>query len=171
MLHSSHRRRATRALVLRVVSEDGIMSDVRIEHATDADRTAVFTLLDSEGLPLAGLAEHFAHALVARRHGQVVGSAALEVYDRGALLRSVAVSRALRGTGLGVRLTEEAIARARALGSPAVYLLTTTAGGFFPRFGFAPITRDEVPESVKASVEFRSACPASAIVMRKLLNE
>jgi amino-acid N-acetyltransferase len=50
-----------------------------------------------------------------------------------------------------------------------VFLLTTTAERFFPKFGFEQIARDEVPASVKASVEFRSACCASAIVMRKQL--
>jgi amino-acid N-acetyltransferase len=50
-----------------------------------------------------------------------------------------------------------------------VFLLTTTAERFFPRFGFEEIARDEVPASVQASVEFQSACPASAIVMRKRL--
>ena len=52
-------------------------------------------------------------------------------------------------------------------GLTPLYLLTTTAEDFFPRFGFSRITRQEVPESVRASVEFRSACPASAVVMWK----
>ena len=51
----------------------------------------------------------------------------------------------------------------------ALYLLTTTAEGYFPKFGFERITRAEVPPSVQASVEFATACPASAIVMRKRL--
>jgi amino-acid N-acetyltransferase len=144
--------------------------DTSIEDATAADRAEVFALLETEGLPAAGLQEHFDTAVVARQGGRVVGSAALEIYDDGALLRSVAVARSVRGTGVGVRLTEEALARARARGLPAVYLLTTTAQDFFPRFGFSPITRDAVPDSVKDSVEFRSACPASAIVMRKVLG-
>lgn len=145
------------------------MADIHIDEATAADREAVLALLADAGLPVAGLEPHFANALVARRDGDVVGSAALEIYQHGALLRSVAVAAAERGTGLGVRLTEEAIARARARQVPALYLLTTTADRFFPRFGFARITRDEVPDSVKASIEFRSACPAGAIVMRKAL--
>ena len=37
---------------------------------------------------------------------------------------------------------------------------------FFLRFGFERITLDDVPESVRQSIEFQSACPASAIVMR-----
>jgi amino-acid N-acetyltransferase len=56
-------------------------------------------------------------------------------------------------------------------GAVTVFLLTTTAERFFPRFGFEPIARDEVPASVLASVEFQSACPESAIVMRKRLEK
>jgi amino-acid N-acetyltransferase len=54
-------------------------------------------------------------------------------------------------------------------GANTVFLLTTTAERFFPQFGFEQIDREQVPPSVRASVEFRSACPASAIVMRKQL--
>jgi amino-acid N-acetyltransferase len=79
------------------------------------------------------------------------------------------VDAGCRGAGLGARLTEAAIADARRRELPALYLLTTTAERFFPRFGFERITRDEVPASVQASIEFRGACPASAIVMRKRL--
>jgi amino-acid N-acetyltransferase len=52
-----------------------------------------------------------------------------------------------------------------------VYLLTTTAESYFPKFGFVQTTREVVPTAVQQSVEFRSACPASAVVMRKTLNE
>jgi amino-acid N-acetyltransferase len=47
--------------------------------------------------------------------------------------------------------------------------LTTTAERYFPKFGFERIERNDVPASVQASVEFTSACPSSAIVMRKPL--
>ena len=55
-------------------------------------------------------------------------------------------------------------------GVEAVFLLTTTAEAFFPKFGFEPMLARDVPASVQASVEFRSACPASAVVMRKRLR-
>ena len=38
--------------------------------------------------------------------------------------------------------------------------LTTTADGYFPRFGFERIERSQVPATVRESVEFTSACPA-----------
>jgi amino-acid N-acetyltransferase len=147
-----------------------IMAEIHIGDATPPDREAVMELLTAQGLPLDGLADHFDTAIVARQGSRIVGSAALEMYDDGALLRSVAVDPSVRSTGLGRRLTDAALDRARARHAPAVYLLTTTAEGFFPRFGFTRIAREDVPESVKRSVEFRSACPASAVVMRKVLS-
>jgi amino-acid N-acetyltransferase len=48
-----------------------------------------------------------------------------------------------------------------------VYLLTTTAQAFFARLGFEIIERSSVPETVQQSVEFKGACPASAIAMRR----
>jgi amino-acid N-acetyltransferase len=141
-----------------------------IERAQPGDGPGIVALLEASGLPVAGVADHRGTALVARRGGAVIGSAALEVYPDGALLRSVAVDPSARGTGLGQRLTAAALELAGDLGAPAVYLLTTTAEAFFPRFQFEAITRDDVPASVRQSIEFRSACPASAVVMRRRLR-
>jgi amino-acid N-acetyltransferase len=94
-----------------------------------------------------------------------VGCAALELYGAAALLRSVAVSPEARGTGLGQRLVAAALDRAHRLGVTSVYLLTETAAGFFPRFGFRAVERATVPVALQASVEFRAACPASATAM------
>jgi N-acetylglutamate synthase-like GNAT family acetyltransferase len=141
-----------------------------IEAARAQDLAEVFRLLEANGLPRDGLREHLSTTIVARRDGRVVGSAALELYSDGALLRSVAVSPALQRTGLGRLLTDRAIQMARRAAVPAVYLLTTTAERYFLRFGFERIARQDVPESVQASVEFKSACPSSAAVMRKSLR-
>jgi amino-acid N-acetyltransferase len=140
---------------------------IAIDPADPADLPAVLRLLDARGLPVDGVADLGASMVVARRGGAVVGVAGIELYADGALLRSVAVDASMQGRGLGRRLTESALALADAHAAPAVYLLTTTADGFFPRFGFETVGRDEVPASVQASVEFRSACPASATVMRR----
>lgn len=144
-------------------------SGIRIDRATPADRDALLALVERAHLPTEGLAAHLDAALVAREGDRVVGSAAIELYADGGLLRSVAVDEGCRGAGLGGRLTAAAIDEARRRALPALYLLTTTAERFFPRFGFERITRDEVPASVKESVEFREVCCASAVVMRKRL--
>ena len=140
-----------------------------IEAAQSRDLPAVRRLLEQLDLPLAGVDDHVRTMLVAREDGRVVGTAALELYPDGALLRSVAVDRQLQGRQLGHQLTEAALHLAAARGVETVFLLTTTAERFFPKFGFEQITRDDVPASVRASVEFQSACPESAIVMRRRL--
>jgi amino-acid N-acetyltransferase len=143
---------------------------IRIEPATVADAAAVQALLERARLPVDGLASHLDSALVARDGDRVVASAAIEIYSDGGLLRSVAVDDAHRGTGLGQRFTAAAIDEARRGSLPALYLLTTTAETFFPRFGFERIERGEVPVSLHASVQFRECCPATAIVMRRWLT-
>ena len=141
-----------------------------IESATANDLPAVQALLARHNLPLDDVTSHVATMVVAREEGRVVGVAALELYADGALLRSVAVDPAVQGQGIGHQLTEAALNLARERSADAVFLLTTTAETFFPRFGFEQISRTEVPDSVQVSVEFASACPASAVVMRRRMS-
>lgn len=122
-------------------------------------------LLERSRLPGAGLAEHAANLLVAVEAERLVGSAALELYGDAALLRSVAVEPALRRRGLGVALTRAALDLAREHGVRAVYLLTETAVDFFGRLGFVRIPRLQAEPAVGRSVEFTTACPASATCM------
>jgi amino-acid N-acetyltransferase len=64
----------------------------------------------------------------------------------------------------------QVIAEGEARRLRALYLLTTTADEYFPAFGFERTTRDGVPDGVRATAEFQTACPASATVMRKRLE-
>lgn len=146
-----------------------MIAEARIESARPHDVSDVLALLKAHELPLDGLADHLATMLVARQDGRVVGSAAIEVYPDGALLRSVAVAPARQRQRLGRELTEAAIRLAQERHAPAIYLLTTTAEQYFPKFGFERIARTDVPAGVQTSIEFTSACPASATVMRKVL--
>lgn len=144
-----------------------VRNSMIVEAADERDLGAVRDLLEQQHLPLDGVDDHVGTMVVARDGGRVVGAAAVELYDDGALLRSVVVDTTMQGRRLGHWLTEEALKTAERHGARAVFLLTTTAETFFPRFGFHRISRDQVPPSVQASVEFRSACPASAVVMRR----
>lgn len=146
------------------------LGNIVIEPATLADWPALCALLEQSGLPTAGLADHLAYTLVARAGSAMVGCAALERYGRYALLRSVAVAAETRGTGLGQQLTQVALELARHEAVQVVYLLTETAATFFPRFGFEPVERSQVPAAVRQSVEFTTACPASALAMAVTLN-
>jgi amino-acid N-acetyltransferase len=138
-----------------------------IRSADTADHQGVCDLLASARLPLDGLPGDMAHFLVAEDAGRIVAAAGLEVYGGAALLRSVVVAPSHRGTGLGGQLSDRALSMARDLGIHDVYLLTDTAEGFFHRRGFAVVSRADVPRSVQASVEFATACPASATVMHR----
>ncbi|MBI3265048.1 MAG: GNAT family N-acetyltransferase [Acidobacteria bacterium] len=143
---------------------------VVITPASNADVPFIVALLERCTLPVAGWRDHVKTTLVARDGLAIVGSIALEVYGESALLRSAAVEVGSRGRGLGSALTKAVLDLARSRGIRSIYLLTETAGGFFPRFGFQRITREEVPEAVKQSVEFTSACPATALVMKLILD-
>ena len=93
----------------------------------------------------------------------------MERYRDAGLLRSVAVAPEWQGSGVGRALVERVLHAGRAEGIRDVYLLTTTAEHYFPRLGFACVARSDVPDPVQASEEFKDACPASAVVMRKPL--
>jgi amino-acid N-acetyltransferase len=136
-----------------------------LRAATVADVPAVEQLLSAAELPLAGVGEAIATFMVAEERGEVVGVAGLEVCQAHGLLRSVAVTPAWRNRGLATALVSRVISEAERRAMPAVYLLTTTAGDYFPRFGFSAIPRDAVPADVALTAEFREACPASALVM------
>ncbi len=139
---------------------------MNITPAKTDDLPDILALLKASGLPVAGIERHLDATLVARDAGRLVGCAAVEIYGEAGLLRSVAVATEQRGTGLGQRLTRAALDLARQRGVRTVYLLTTTAGGFFPRFGFVAIPRADVEPALGQSEELRGACPASALAMR-----
>ena len=140
-----------------------------IQSAEPGHLPAVRRLLETQHLPLDGIDEHVSTMVVARKGSQVVGAAAVELYADGALLRSVVVDPRAQGQGLGQRLSEAALTIAKDRGTHTAFLLTTTAEKFFPKLGFEQIVRNDVPDSVQASIEFQSACPTSAVVMRKRL--
>jgi amino-acid N-acetyltransferase len=143
---------------------------VRVRPARSGDLAAVAALLDGAGLSTAGLPPSLANFLVAVNGSRIVGTVGLEPYGAAAQLRSAAVDPDVRGSGLGHAWVRALLVHATARGVRELYLLTTTAEEFFPRFGFERIAREEVPEPVRESVQFRESCPASATVMRARLG-
>jgi amino-acid N-acetyltransferase len=133
--------------------------------ATEKDWPAIERLLSDAGLPLDGARDHLPGFVVIEDDAGIVGCGGLERYGSKALLRSVVVAPQLRGTRMGERLVRDLLEAARAQSIDTVVLLTTTAAGWFPRFGFRQITRQAVPPELTQSLEFRGACPDTAIVM------
>ena len=131
------------------------------------DLEVVRRLLEAAKLPLDGLEDQFGERYVVAESPQgLIGVEGIELYGHYGLLRSAVVDPAWRGKRVGEALTRERLAWARTQGLRAIYLLTTTAADYFPRFGFQVVDRSEVPREIRGSREFSSACPESAVVMR-----
>ena len=147
-----------------------MIATTHIRPAGDTDLAAIEELLTQNDLPLDGVREALGTFVVAEADGDLVGVAGLEICCDDALLRSVAVSPEWRSRGVGRALVTRAISDAEARGIRALYLLTTTAEGYFPSLGFKSVERADVPEAVRATREFTVACPASAAAMSRSLR-
>jgi amino-acid N-acetyltransferase len=135
-----------------------------VRAATGDDAAGIERLVEDAGLPLAGLRTAVLRVVAEDERG-LAGVAALE--DHGAedgrafLLRSVVTRPDVRGSGVGAALTRAALRRVDEAGAP-VALLTESAEHWFPRFGFRPVERADLPPALAASEELRGACPVSA---------
>ena len=144
---------------------------LRVRPASAADLPWARRLLAAADLPAEGLDDQFPAAFaVLEAEDRPVGLAGLERYGASGLLRSVAVDAGVRGSGAGRLLVADRLERARADGLAAVYLLTTTAADWFPRFGFRQIPREELPADLDSAPEVAGGCPATATVMRVVLT-
>ena len=140
---------------------------IRIRNANDSDISTVESLLTDSDLPIDGVRENFSSFVVAEDEAGIAGAIGLEKFGAIALLRSAVVAPEYRGSGIGRRLVEQLLEHAEEAGIEELYLLTTTAENYFPRFGFTRTTRAAVPDAVKTSAEFRGACPDTAVVMTR----
>jgi len=86
------------------------------------------------------------------------------------LLRSLAVASDTRSEGLGTALLTQLEEHARSIGITQLYLLTETAEQYFLNKGFNRISRETASENIKTTKEFSDLCPASAVLMTKLLT-
>jgi amino-acid N-acetyltransferase len=157
-----------------------MVEPITIEKAVPEQVADVRKLVVDAGLNPSGIAESVDGFLVATvssgardgiepkpRPAPVVGTVCVERYQREMLLRSLAVHPSYRGRGLGTRLVDAATDYARTLGCSRIVLLTTDAERFFARLGFAAIARDGFASAVTQSPQYKSECPASAIVMAR----
>ena len=147
-----------------------------IRPATSDDRSAIERLLIDAGLPTDGIAElladHPNDFFVAEANDAtraIVGAGGLEACCDDALLRSVVVQPEWRSRGVGNELVRRIVCHAESRGMRALYLLTLTAEHYFPKFGFERIERGSVPREIAETVEFKSACPDTAAVMKKAI--
>jgi amino-acid N-acetyltransferase len=144
---------------------------MQIIPASVKDENDIKTLLGTCGLPSDDLrSSHLESFFVIQDSNQIVGSVGLEICGEFGLLRSLALSKSLRGRGKGTQLVEYIEEYARSQKIKSIYLLTTTADQFFIRLGYQTIMRENAPEPVQDTAEFRSICPDSAVCMFKKLK-
>lgn len=131
----------------------------------DASFHAFRSLLKSSNLPADDL-NYKKDLLVGYvEDGEMVGTGGLEIYGEYGLLRSLSVRLGTRGKALGTAITEYIIDEARKRNLKGIYLLTETAHGFFLRKGFSDVSRENVPDVLKASSEFSYVCGVTAAAM------
>jgi amino-acid N-acetyltransferase len=143
---------------------------MRVTQATKMDISLVEDVLRRNHLPYKDIASKIGALFIWRTNQDIIGIGGLELYDRVGLLRSLVIEERFRGKGSGKKLCSELVGLAKLKGVLEIYLLTTTAEGFFRRNGFERIERNIVPEVIKQTTEFTSLCPSSAVCMKMETN-
>ncbi|MFM0034001.1 arsenic resistance N-acetyltransferase ArsN2 [Paraburkholderia strydomiana] len=145
---------------------------MNIRAARSENLDAIKALLAQNELPVADInLALLVDFLVAEDvDGKIVGSVGLERFGRSALLRSLVTAGTVRKEGLGKRLLAHAELMARASDVSDLWLLTTTAAGFFRRAGYWEVNRSDACPELQASKQFALLCPASAVCMKKELE-
>ncbi|HKG59313.1 MAG TPA: GNAT family N-acetyltransferase [Pyrinomonadaceae bacterium] len=147
--------------------------NITIAEASSSDLREVLDLLSQVQLPHDGVAENLNGFLVARdESSRLVATIGLERQGNTALLRSAAVAPEYQGCGIGSRLTEQLLQRAKDNGVERVVLLTTTAREFFAqRFGFCEMPRTAFDKDLAASSEWNLPRCSTAVCMSLDLRE
>lgn len=142
-----------------------MLSTVELRAAEDADRDFIETLLQENDLPTADISGKMECLYICEADGERIGVGGFERYGETGLLRSVVIDESVRDLGYGTEVCNMLLHRARDAGVSELYLLTTTAAEFFPRFGFDEVDRESVPDAIRETTEFARLCPDSAVCL------
>jgi HAD superfamily hydrolase (TIGR01457 family) len=140
----------------------------RLRSAKSSDVADIKALLEEAGLNAEGAEDRLEGTVVSATSaeaGRIDATACVVLYDGSAILRSVAVRKAVQGRGLGLLAVAAAVAEARGAGARHVSLFTQTAPAFFELLGFRKVGRTELPETVRTSRHAEEECAASATAM------
>lgn len=129
--------------------------EVTIRAATEADIDGILTIVNAyaaQNLMLPRTAEQIRRVLkdflVAEHAGRIVGCGSnVPLTAELVELRSLAVAPEFRSTGLGRRLVEALVAKARADGYEQICALTLVED-FFSRMGFVTVDRWAIPPKI-----------------------
>lgn len=147
------------------VTADAPTLDLRAADTQTVDRVA--DLLRRNDLPASDVTAHPERFVLAFADDSLVGVGGLESAGSVGLLRSLVVRDGYRGNGYGGALCDALESRARDRGVETLYLLTTTASGFFESRGYEVVDRDTAPDGIQQTAQFDELCPQSATCMRR----
>jgi len=142
-------------------------SSIELRQLEPGELDAPRELLTASELPVDDLTNPAISLSGAFLGRDLVGVIGLEACEEVGLLRSLAVAHAHRERGVARKLCDRLFTLADERGIRTLFLLTTTAADYFTRLGFAAIERDAAPPAVRATAQFASICPSSAVVMRR----
>ncbi|HKO94370.1 MAG TPA: arsenic resistance N-acetyltransferase ArsN2 [Polyangiaceae bacterium] len=140
------------------------------ETASEADLEVIRALLSAGGLPVDDIDEHVVEFILAKQDGATIGTVAAEYAGEVALLRSLCVAPGHRGQAVGAGLLAAIQAKVVSRGVRELYLLTTTAAAYFESLGFSKTSRASAPSGIRATAQFRTLCPSTALCLRKVLS-
>lgn len=144
------------------------MLALRPLHSSDDAFLAFVDALKDAVLPtddLDGGARFFASEV----DGVAVAFGGLERDGPDQLVRSVVVPAGGRGGGHGRQVVQALTGQARTDGAERLWLLTTSADGFFGSLGWTVADRAGAPEAVRATRQFGGLSTASAVLMCRRL--
>jgi len=145
----------------------GNQTDIDYRYCQLEDLKSVYELLNENNLPVADLDLGKVRITVATINHNIVGCIGIEEYRSDGLIRSFAVLKRHRGTGIGDKLFQNLLDYCSQTEINTLHLLTDTAEGYFSRKGFAFTSREQAPNSIKGTSEFTELCPATCAYMVK----
>ena len=140
-----------------------------VEKVIKSELEKVKQLLIENNLPVEDFEDECITFFIAKINNITVGVIGLEQYEATGLLRSLAVKSDYKNLKIGRDLIEYLLRYCKNNSIQELYLLTTTAEMYFEKFGFYKITRENTPTAIKNTKEFALICPATALIMKKIL--
>ena len=102
--------------------------------------------------------------------GDTVGYGGFERHGDAALLRSIVVLPAYRGSGIGRNLMLLLMRRAFDAGAQQGYALTTDADDWLEKLGFKRLDRAQAPEEILRTRQATQLCPSHARIWSRSLR-
>lgn len=132
------------------------------------DYAAFVDALTVGGLPIDDLGDG-GRFFALHNAGELVGFGGLDGAGPNQMIRSIVISPTSRGRGYGQAVVQALVEQAKAAGAERLWLLTTSAKGFFAGLGWAEANRASAPDPIRTSRQFAGLCPSSAVLMCRRL--